>query len=392
MLTLKSLPIKPGMKVFVRADLNVPLKDGKVADDTRIRESLPTIQFLLKKKAIVLLASHLGRPQGVDDSLRMDPVAERLEGLLKQHVIKLDDCIGAEVEDHVNELHNGDVAVLENLRFHPEEEANDQSFARGMAEIADVYVNDAFGSSHRAHASIVGIPQHIPSAAGFLLEKEIRMLSKALTPKKPFIVVLGGAKVSDKIGVIENLAKKADKILIGGAMAFTFLKAQGHDVGTSMLEQDKVGLAKRLLRTYEKKLVMTEDVVVAKKADAGAKTRIVTIDAIPAGWGGFDIGPRTVRRFIAAFAKAKTVVWNGPLGVSRLKPFAHGTKAIAQALAKCKAVTIVGGGDSAAAVHQWKLEKRFSHVSTGGGASLEFLEGKVLPGIAALEAKQVKAR
>ena len=384
--TVKDLPIREGKKVLVRADLNVPLdKNGNITDDTRIRESLPTIQYLLKKKAIVLLLSHLGRPQGVDDALRMDPVAARLEKLLKQHVIKLDDCIGAEVEDAINEFHTEDVAVLENVRFHEQEEADDDAFARALAETADLYVNDAFGSSHRAHASIVGVPRALPGAAGLLLEKEIEMLDKALAPRKPFVVVLGGAKVSDKIGVIEHLAKKADKVLIGGAMMFTFLKAQGKSVGKSKVEPDKVSLAKRLLAEYRNKLVLPEDVVIADKAAANAKTRIVACDDIPAGRVGLDIGPKTIARFIAELRKAKTVVWNGPLGMCELAKFANGTHAVALAMSRLKATTIVGGGDSAAAVHQWKLAKKFSHVSTGGGASLEFLEGKELPGIAALE-------
>lgn len=383
--TLKDLPVRPGKRVLVRADLNVPLDKGRVADDTRIRESLETIRFLTKRKAIVLLLSHLGRPQGVDDSLRMDPVAERLERLLKQHVVKLDDCIGAEVEDQVNELHEGDVAVLENVRFHAEEEADDDAFARALAETADLYVNDAFGSSHRAHASIVGVPRHLPAAAGFLLEKEISMLSKALQPRKPFVVVLGGAKVSDKIGVIENLATKADKVLIGGAMMFTFLKAAGQSVGRSRLEADKVAVARRLLRRFGSKLVLPEDVVVADKAAADAKSAVIGCDHIPSNVMGLDIGPQTAKRFIAELKKARTAVWNGPLGMFELAKFAQGTRAVAQAMAKLRAVTIVGGGDSAAAVHRWKLAKKFSHVSTGGGASLEFLEGKKLPGIAALE-------
>jgi len=366
--------------------MNVPLDTrGRITDDTRIRESIPTIDFLRKKKAIVLVLSHLGRPVSVDESLRMDSVAERLEQLLKQHVLKLDDCIGAEVEDAVNEMHTGDVAVLENVRFHPEEETNNDAFARSLAEIADVYVNDAFGSSHRAHASIVGVPKYLPGAAGFLLNKEITMLSKALQPKKPFVLVLGGAKVSDKIGVIEHLAKKANRVLIGGAMAFTFLKAHGTPVGKSKLEQDKVKLAKKLLMRFKNKLVLPDDVVVTKSATARAARKTVASDRIPAGWMGLDIGSKTVTRFSAELKKAKTVVWNGPMGMCELAPFAKGTKAIAQAIAQSHATTIVGGGDSVAAVQQWKLVKKFSHVSTGGGASLEFLEGKTLPGIAALE-------
>ncbi len=383
--TLKDLPIRLGKIVLVRADLNVPLKDGKITDDTRIRESLPTIQYLLKKKAIVLLLSHLGRPKGIDDSLRMDPIAERLEQLLKRHVLKADDCVGAEVEDTINEMHSGDILVLENVRFHPEEEANDDSFARALAELADFYVNDAFGSSHRAHASIVGVPKYLPSAAGFLLEKEIKMLSKALKPKKPFVVVLGGAKVSDKIGVIENLAKKADKILVGGAMMFTFLKAMGKNVGQSKLEQDKINEARKLLKKLGKKIVLPVDVVVADKPDAKAKTKIVGIDEIPKSMIGLDIGPQTIKLFESELKRAKTVVWNGPMGMFEIPVFAKGTNAVAKAISKLKATTIVGGGDSISAIQKLGIVKKFSHVSTGGGASLEFLEGKKMPGIEVLE-------
>jgi len=388
--SLKDLPIREGKRVLVRAPFDVPLKDGAVADDTRIRETLPTIQYLLKKKAIVLLLSHLGRPGGVKEALRMEPVARRLETLLKKPVLAPEDCIGADVEDQVNEMRSGEVAVLENVRFHPEEEQNDDAFARSVAELADFYVNDAFSTAHRSHASIVGVPQHIPGAAGLLMEKEIMMLDRALAPKKPFVVVLGGGKVSDKIGVIENLARKADKVLIGGAMMFTFLKAKGLAVGKSRLEQDKVLLAKRLLAIHKGKIVLPEDTVVAAQADARAARKIVACDRIPAGMMGLDIGLKTVKRFVAELKKAKTIVWNGPLGMTELPQFAKGTRAVANAIAKLKATTIVGGGDSAAAVNQWKLAGKFSHVSTGGGASLEFLEGKKLPGIAALEASARK--
>ncbi len=383
--TLRDLPVRAGKKVLVRADLNVPLKDGWILDDTRIRESLPTIRYLLKKKAIVLLLSHLGRPDGVDESLRMDLVAERLEKLLKRHVLKLDDCVGAEVDDAVNEMHSGDVAVLENVRFHAEEEANDDSFARALAEPADFYVNDAFGSSHRAHASIVGVPKYLPSCAGLLLEKEISMLSEALFPRKPFVLVLGGAKVGDKIGLIGNLAKKADKILVGGAMMFTFLRSLGKSVGQSRLERDKISEAKRLFGKFGKKIVLPVDVVVALRADSRAKSRIVSCDAMAKGMTGLDIGPKTTRLFENELSKARTVVWNGPMGMFELAKFARGTNDIARFIANLRATTIVGGGDTVAAVKKLGLAKKFSHVSTGGGASLEFLEGKELPGIAALE-------
>jgi 3-phosphoglycerate kinase len=381
---LKDIPIREGKRVLVRVPFDVPLKDGSVADDTRIRETLPTIRFLLKKKAVVLLLSHLGRPGGVDEGLRMLPVAQRLEALLKQPVLAQEDCVGADVEDTVSEMRSGEVVLLENVRFHSEEEQNSEAFARSLAELADFYVNDAFAVAHRSHASIVGIPDCIPGAAGLLMEKEIAMLGRALQPKKPFVVVLGGGKVSDKMGVIENLAKKADRVLIGGAMMFTFLKAQGYGVGKSRLEQDKVLLAKRLLAQHKDKIVLPLDTVAAESPDAKAG-KAVACDSIPAGMMGLDIGQKTVKLFAAELEKAKTVVWNGPLGMTGLPQFAKGTRAVANAIANLRATTIVGGGDSAAAVNKWKLADKFSHVSTGGGASLEFLEGKKLPGIAALE-------
>lgn len=380
------MPIREGRRVLVRADLNVPLgKNGKIEDDTRIRESLATIKYLLKKKAIVLVLSHLGRPEGVDDTLRMDSVAERLEGLLGQHVLKLDDCVGAEVEDYVNEMHSSDVAVLENARFHPEEEANDDAFARALAETADFFVNDAFGSSHRPHASIVGVPKYLPSAAGLLLNKEIAMLGRALKPKKPFVLVLGGAKVSDKIGVIENLGKKAGKILVGGAMAFTFLKATGKKVGKSKAEDDKLGLARRLLAKYRAKIVLPDDVVVADRIGQNSRKQVVSSEKIPTKMIGLDIGPMAVRRFVNELRRARTVFWNGPLGMIEIEAFANGTRAVAKAIAGLRATTLVGGGESVWAVQKWNLARKFSHVSTGGGAALEFLEGNKLPGIAALE-------
>jgi phosphoglycerate kinase len=391
--TLKDLPIHEGSKVLVRADLNVPLDGkGQITDDTRIRESLPTIQYLLKKKAIVLLLSHLGRPRGIDESLRMSPVAIRLEKLLGQHVLALDDCIGSEVEDAINEMYKGDVAVLENVRFHSEEEANADAFARGIAELADCYVDDAFGTVHRQHASIVGVPKHIPGAAGFLLQKEIAMLSKALRPQKPFVLVLGGAKVGDKMGLLENLAQKADKVLLGGAIAFTFLKAQGKNVGKSPVEADSIALAKRLLRYFRNKFVLPDDFVVANRVSASAKRKIMASTQIPAGWIGMDIGPETIARFIAELKRAKTVVWNGTMGMCELAPFALGTKMVAQAIARIKGTKILGGGSIGEAVNRWKLSKKFSHVSTGGGASLAFLEGKTLPGISALEESAKKFR
>lgn len=386
--TLRDLPIKEGSKVLVRAPFDVPLKNGRVADDSRIREALPTIKYLLRKKAVVLLLSHLGRPQGVDESLRMDPVASCLERLLKQHVVRFDDCIGAEVEDAVNELHDGDVAVLENVRFHKEEELNDDLFARGIAELADFYVNDAFSVSHRSHASVVGIPKYLPAVAGFSLEREIAMLSRVLRPKKPFVVLLGGAKASDKIKIIDNLARRADKVLIGGAMANTFLKAQGCDVGKSLFEPGMVRLARHLLEVYGKKIVLPSDVVVA--GSAKAKGRIVGVDNIPGSASVFDIGPVTVNCFVAELKKARTVLWNGPVGLFEQARFSKGTKALAQALARMKSERIVGGGDTVNALNKFRVVKKFTHVSSGGGAALEFFEGKKLPGIAALEESKKK--
>src|SRR5881396_3698910 len=368
--TIRDVDVR-GKRVFVRVDFNVPLDDGQITDDRRIREALPTIVELRRQGARVILASHLGRPDGkVMTGLRLDPVAVRLSELLGAPVRKLPDCVGPEVARAVAEMRDGDVVLLENLRFHPEEEANDEQFARALASVADVYVNDAFGTAHRAHASTVGITRFLPAVAGLLMEKELVYLSRILEdPRRPFVAILGGKKVSDKIGVIRNLLTRADMLLIGGAMSYTFLRAKGLSVGASLCEEDKLELARSLMDDG-----LAED----------AARRVVAAAAIPQGWMGMDIGPRTAAAYADVIARAGTVMWNGPMGVFEFPAFAAGTRAVAEAMAGSKAVTIVGGGDSAAAVQQMGLADRMTHISTGGGASLEFLEGKELPGVAAL--------
>ncbi|WP_324668161.1 phosphoglycerate kinase [Geochorda subterranea] len=380
-----------GKRVLVRVDFNVPMDEqGRITDDKRIRASLPTIQYLLGHGARVVLMSHLGRPKGRPDprySLR--PVAHRLGELLGMPVRMLPDCVGDEVERAVQDLAPGDVALLENLRFHPEEEKNDPNFARRLARLGDVYVNDAFGSAHRAHASTEGVAHHLPAVAGFLLLKEIETMGKALAePERPFVAILGGAKVSDKIGVIRNLLTRVDALLIGGGMAYTFLKARGYEIGDSLLDAEHVDLARELMAEAERRkvrLLLPEDVVVAQAFSAQAPRQVVAATAIPAGWQGLDIGPRTRERFEAEIRQARTVIWNGPLGVFEMAPFAEGTRHVALALAQSDGTTIIGGGDTAAAVEQFGLADRMSHVSTGGGASLEFLEGRELPGVAVLQ-------
>ncbi len=380
-----------GKRVLVRVDFNVPMDEqGRITDDKRIRASLPTIQYLLGHGARVVLMSHLGRPKGKPDprySLR--PVAHRLGELLGMPVRMLPDCVGDEVERAVQDLAPGEVALLENLRFHPEEEKNDPDFARRLARLGDVYVNDAFGSAHRAHASTEGVAHHLPAVAGFLLLKEIETMGKALAePERPFVAILGGAKVSDKIGVIRNLLTRVDALLIGGGMAYTFLKARGYEIGDSLLDAEHVDLARELMAEAERRkvrLLLPEDVVVAQAFSAEAPRQVVAATAIPAGWQGLDIGPRTRERFEAEIRQARTVIWNGPLGVFEMAPFAEGTRHVALALAQNDGTTIIGGGDTAAAVEQFGLADRMSHVSTGGGASLEFLEGRELPGVAVLQ-------
>ena len=386
--TIRDVDVQ-GKRVFVRVDFNVPLDDGRIADDRRIREALPTITLLREHRARTILASHLGRPQGkVDDTLRLDSVAKRLGELLGAEVRKLQDCIGPEVEAAVAAMKDGDVVLLENLRFHKGEEANDLEFAAALARLADLYVNDAFGTAHRAHASTVGIAKLLPAVAGLLLEKELNYLSSALeNPNRPFVAVLGGKKVSDKIGVIRNLLTKSDALLIGGAMSYTFLKAKGFEVGKSLCEDDKLDLARSLMTDAGKRRLafhLPEDVVVADRFAEDAAYKTVPAEAIPKDWMGMDIGSHTAATYAKVIRDAMTVMWNGPMGVFEMPPFARGTRAVAEAMAQSKGVTIVGGGDSAAAVEQEGLANQMTHVSTGGGASLEFLEGKELPGVAVL--------
>lgn len=377
-------------RVLVRVDFNVPQdENGRITDDRRITEALPTIRLLRDRGAKVILASHLGRPKGkVNEKYSLAPVAERLSELLGVHVTKTGDCIGPEVEAAVNSMNPCDVVLLENVRFHAEEENNDPEFAKKLAGLAEVYVNDAFGTAHRAHASTEGVARYLPSVAGLLLQKEIDIMGKALEhPDRPFVAVLGGAKVSDKIGVIRNLITKVDTLIIGGGMAFTFLKAGGFEIGDSLLDAEKVGLAGQLMEEARKagvEMLLPTDVVVARDVKAEAESRVVPAGEIEPGWKGLDIGPESARRFAKKVQEAHTVVWNGPMGVFEIEPFAAGTRAIAEAMSRCPGITIVGGGDSAAAIEQMGFAEKVTHVSTGGGASLEFLEGLELPGIAAL--------
>ncbi len=395
-LTIDDLKMKD-KRVLVRVDFNVPLNEKKeVADDTRIVESLPTIKKILNDGGKAILMSHLGRPKGKDPNLSLAPVAKRLEKLLGKPVKFVDDCIGEKVEKAVSELKSSECLLLENLRFYPQEEKNDPEFAKSLAKLGEVYINDAFGTAHRAHASTEGVTKYIKEcAAGYLMQKELKYLGMALTqPKRPFIAILGGAKISGKIDVIKNLLDKVDTILIGGGMAFTFYKALGKEVGSSLLEGDKVELAKEILEEAEKKKVdleLPDDFIIAPEAKEDTSTRVVDKDNIPAGWKGLDIGPETLKLFKEKIENAKTVVWNGPMGVFEVDKFSKGTIGIADQLARITkkgATTIVGGGDSVAALARVNLEKKMTHVSTGGGASLEFLEGKTLPGVAALTDKK----
>jgi len=388
-LTIQDLELR-GRKVFVRVDFNVPLKDGKVSNDLRISASLPTIRYGLEHGAALVLASHLGRPKGIPrPEYSLAPVAARLSELLDRKVTFVPDCIGPEVEKAVASAVSGDVLLLENLRFHPEETANDTEFAKKLAAGTSLYINDAFGVVHRAHASTKGITQFVEKAAiGFLMEKELRYLAGALeAPDQPFVAILGGAKISDKIQVIENLLDKVSCLLIGGAMMFTFMKCLGGNIGRSLYEEDRVGLAKRLLDEAGGKIILPSDVVAGSGIDDAAGAHIVRADAIPDEEMGLDIGPETVSRYKEILGSAKTIVWNGPMGVFEKEAFAAGTISIAEALAESKAVSIVGGGDSAAAIAKIGVGDRITHVSTGGGASLEFLSGRILPGVAALTDK-----
>lgn len=378
-----------GKRVLVRADLNVPLDKGVVTDDTRIQESLPTIEYLLEHGATVIICSHLGRPQGRDESLSLAPVAGRLGNLLNREVLFAEDCIGEPAEDAVRLLAVGGVLLLENLRFHPEEEANDADFARQLASLADVYVDDAFGSAHRAHASIEGVTHYLPAVAGLLMEKEVRYLSALVAnPPKPFAAVVGGAKVSSKIAAIDNLLPRLDMLLLGGGMANTFLKATGVDVRSSFVEDEQVEVARRILAEAHERDVpvsLPQDVVASERFANDAHSVVVPVDKVPRGYMILDIGPQTVKAYAATLKSARAVVWNGPMGVFEMEKFAEGSFGVAKAIAALDATTVVGGGETAAVVAQLGLQKRFTHVSTGGGASLEMLEGRELPGVAALQ-------
>jgi phosphoglycerate kinase len=387
--TVEDLKDLRGTRLFVRVDYNVPLKDGRITDDTRIRASLPTLRLLVERGARAVLASHLGRPKkGPSPELSLAPVAARLAEVLGRPVAMAPDCVGPEVKARADALADGGVLLLENVRFHPEEEANDPAFAAQLVADsgATVFVNDAFGTAHRAHSSTEGVSHHVKdSVAGLLMEKELRYLGMALeAPERPFVAVLGGAKVSDKIQVIESLLPRVDALLVGGGMAYTFFKAQGLPTGKSLVEEDKVALARELLGKAGGKLRLPVDHVIAAAFDAGAEHRTAPVSEAPEGWMGLDVGPATARAFGAEIARARIVLWNGPMGVFEMKPFAAGTLAVARAMAESDATTIVGGGDSVAAITQMGLADRITHVSTGGGASLEFLAGDPLPGVACL--------
>lgn len=389
--TLQDLDVK-GKKVFCRVDFNVPMKDGEVTDDTRIKAALPTIQYLSEQGATVILASHLGRPKGeAVEELRLDPVAKRLSDLLGKEVVKTDEVYGSEVNEALSRLSDGDILLLENVRFEAGEEKNDEQLAQAFADMADIYVNDAFGAAHRAHASTTGVAEKLPAVAGKLLEKEIAVLGKALeNPERPFTAIIGGAKVKDKINVIDNLLDKVDNLIVGGGLAYTFIKAQGHEIGKSLLEEDKLDLAKEFMQKAKDNsvnFVLPVDVVVADDFSEEANTKIVDIEEIPADWEALDIGPKTREKYSQIVADSKLVIWNGPMGVFELNVFAGGTKAVAESLANTEGYTVIGGGDSAAAVEKFDYAEDMDHVSTGGGASLEFMEGKALPGVEALNDK-----
>jgi len=393
-MTIEDLDGIKGKRLFIRVDFNVPLDENQnITDDTRIRSSLTTINYAIDAGAKTVLASHLGRPKGKPDAkYSLLPVAKRLQRLLDREVLFLPDCIGLDVEKAVKAMKPGDVALLENLRFHPEEEANDDAFSKGLAALCDYYVNDAFGTAHRAHASTAGITKFVPiSVAGFLLKKEVDYLQGAVAnPVRPFVAVLGGAKVSGKIGVIENLEDKVDKVIIGGGMAFTFIKAMGYEVGDSLVEEDMLGVAEAIRKKAKErgvKFYLPVDCVIAQSMDPGAETKIVTSQEVPKGWRALDIGPASVKLFAEALSNAKTILWNGPMGVFEIDAFSRGTFSVAHAVADSYALSIVGGGDTDLAVHRAGESENMSFISTGGGASLQLLEGKELPGLAALTNK-----
>ena len=391
--TVKDIDVN-GKKVLVRCDFNVPLdsETGKITDNRRIRAALPTIQYLLNHNAKVILCSHLGRPKGeFNQKYSLKPVAEELSKLLNKDVKLAKDVIGESAKELTSNMKEGDIVLLENVRFHKEEEQNDPEYSKALASMAEIYVNDAFGTAHRAHSSTTGVADYLPAVSGFLIEKELEFLGGALeNPKHPFVAILGGAKVSDKIGVIENLLDKVDILIIGGGMAYTFYKAQGHHIGTSICEEDKLDLARSILEKAKQKgveLLLPVDNHVSSEYSNDGEEKIVNSTEIPDGFMGLDIGPKTIEKFEVAVKDAKTVVWNGPLGVCEFDKFATGTKAVATMLSKIDATTIIGGGDSAAAIEKLGLADKMTHISTGGGASLEFLEGKTLPGIACLQNK-----
>ncbi|MCL0051582.1 phosphoglycerate kinase [Thermodesulfovibrionales bacterium] len=392
-LTIEDLQIK-GKVVFIRADFNVPLDDNlAIIDDRRIRSALPTINYAIDEGAKVVLASHLGRPKGnVNLRLSLAPVAKRLHRLLNKEVIFSPECVGTQVETLVSNMKEGEVLLLENLRFHTEEEKNDESFARALAKLADFYINDAFGTAHRAHASIVGIPKFLSAAAGVLLKKEIEYLKGTVeNPVRPFVVILGGAKVSGKIGVLEYLADKVDKVIVGGGMAYTFIKAMGYEVGDSLMESEMLDLAHRIMDRLKKsnvKFYLPVDNVVAQSLERGAETKIVTTKEIPVGWRALDIGPASVKLFSVAIQNAKTILWNGPMGMCEVDAYCRGTFAVANAVSDAYALTIVGGGDTDYAVHRAGVSDAITFISTGGGATLQLLEGKELPGLSALTNKK----
>ncbi|QHJ71859.1 phosphoglycerate kinase [Planococcus halotolerans] len=391
-MTMKDLDLK-GKRIFCRVDFNVPMKDGEVTDDTRIRAAVPTIEYLVENGAKVILASHLGRPKGeVNEETRLAAAGARLSELLHKDVKNLKESVGETVEKEIGNMQEGDILLLENVRFHAGEEKNDETLAKSFADLADVFVNDAFGAAHRAHASTAGIAKHLPSVSGLLLEKELDVLGKALSePERPFTAIIGGAKVKDKIGVIDHLLDKVDNLLIGGGLSYTFIKAKGYEIGNSLVEEDKLELAKTFIQKAEEKGVkfyLPIDATVASEFSKDAETKQVKIEEIPSDWMGLDIGPETVELYRNVIKDSKLVIWNGPMGVFEMEPFANGTRSVAEAMAETEAYTVIGGGDSAAAVEKFNVAERMDHISTGGGASLEFMEGKELPGVTALTDKK----